>query len=103
VESLAGEELAAHIPNLNEGVRDVSPSVRLFITQSLLEPLLKSRAEEMGADLRFVTEMISLQQDSEGVRCIPLRMFRQASPTSAAWNICTPLSAPMMFPPLSKT
>jgi 2-polyprenyl-6-methoxyphenol hydroxylase-like FAD-dependent oxidoreductase len=67
VESLEGKELAAHIPNLNDGVRDVSPSVRLFITQSLLEPLLKSRAEEMGADLRFATEMISFQQDSKGV------------------------------------
>ncbi len=67
VESLAGKELAAHIPNLNEGIRDVSPTVRLFITQSLLEPLLKSRAEEMGAELRFATEMLSFQQDSKGV------------------------------------
>jgi len=67
VESLAGKELAAHIPNLNEGVRDVSPTVRLFITQSLLEPLLKSRAQDMGAQLRFGTEMLSFQQDSQGV------------------------------------
>jgi 2-polyprenyl-6-methoxyphenol hydroxylase-like FAD-dependent oxidoreductase len=70
VESLAGKELAAHIPNLNEGIRDVSPTVRLFITQSLLEPLLKSKAEEFGAELRFSTEMVSFKQDSDGVTAV---------------------------------
>lgn len=67
VESLAGKELAAYIPNLNDGVRDISPSIRLFITQSLLEPLLKQRALEHGAELRFGTEMISCEQDAGGV------------------------------------
>ena len=67
VETLAGRELAWFIANLNEGVRDVSPTVRLFITQKLLEPLLQKRAEELGADLRFATEMISFKQDSAGV------------------------------------
>jgi len=67
VETLAGRELAWFIANLNEGVRDVSPSLRLFITQSLLEPLLKARAEQLGAQLRFSTEMTSLQEDPDGV------------------------------------
>jgi 2-polyprenyl-6-methoxyphenol hydroxylase-like FAD-dependent oxidoreductase len=67
VETLAGKELAYYIANLNEGVRDVSPSPRIFITQSLLEPLLKSRATELGADLRFSTEMISFDEDRDGV------------------------------------
>ncbi len=67
VESLAGKELTYFIANLNEGVRDVSPTVRIFITQSLLEPLLKQRAEELGADLRFATEMISFEEDRDGV------------------------------------
>jgi len=67
VETLAGKELAWFIANLNEGVRDVSPSSRIFITQSLLEPLLKSRAEELGAQLRFATELISFEEDSSGV------------------------------------
>src|SRR5580704_15989957 len=48
VEALAGKELAWFIPNLNEGVRDVSPTIRLFITQSLMEPLLKPRALDLG-------------------------------------------------------
>jgi 2-polyprenyl-6-methoxyphenol hydroxylase-like FAD-dependent oxidoreductase len=67
VETLAGKELTYFIANLNEGVRDVSPSARIFITQSLLEPLLKSRATELGADLRFSTEMISFEEDRDGV------------------------------------
>jgi 2-polyprenyl-6-methoxyphenol hydroxylase-like FAD-dependent oxidoreductase len=67
VETLAGKEIAYFIANLNEGVRDVSPSLRIFITQSLLEPLLKSRATELGAELRFATEMISFVEDRDGV------------------------------------
>ncbi len=67
VETLAGKELAYFIANLNESVRDVSPSLRLFITQNLLEPLLKSRATELGAELLFSTEMISFVEDADGV------------------------------------
>jgi 2-polyprenyl-6-methoxyphenol hydroxylase-like FAD-dependent oxidoreductase len=67
VESLAGKELVYFIANLNEGVRDISPTVRIFITQSLLEPLLKQRAEQLGADLRFSTEMLSFTENRDGV------------------------------------
>ena len=67
VETLAGKELAWFIANMNEGIRDVSPTVRLFITQKLLEPQLQQRALELGADLRFSTEMISFEQDESGV------------------------------------
>jgi 2-polyprenyl-6-methoxyphenol hydroxylase-like FAD-dependent oxidoreductase len=67
VDTLAGRELAHFIANLNEGVRDVSPTERVFISQSLLEPLLRSRAEELGADLRFATDVVSFEQDEDGV------------------------------------
>src|SRR5207244_3815556 len=70
VETLAGRELAWFISNLNEGVRDVSPTERVFISQSLLEPLLKAKAEESGAQLRFATEMISFEQDENGVTAL---------------------------------
>ena len=70
VETLAGKELAWYIANLNEAVRDVSPSARVFITQSLLEPLLQKRAVELGADLRFGAELISFEQDADGVTAI---------------------------------
>ena len=67
VETLAGKELAYFIANLNDGIRDVSPTVRVFISQTLLEPQLKARAEELGADLRFATEMTAFTQDASGV------------------------------------
>ena len=67
VESLAGKEIAYYIANLNDGIRDLSPCERVFISQSLLEPLLKQRAEELGAELRFATEMTSFEQDDSGV------------------------------------
>lgn len=70
LESLAGKEIAWFIPNLNEGVRDVSPSLRLFITQNLLEPLLQRRAHELGAELRFSTEMVSFEEDREGISAV---------------------------------
>lgn len=70
VETLAGKEIERYIANLNEGVTDVSPCKRCFISQSLLEPLLKSRALELGAELRFATEMVSFEQDADGVTAV---------------------------------
>ena len=70
VESLAGKEIERYISNLNEGVTDVSPCRRCFISQSLLEPLLKERAQELGAELLFGTEMVSFEQDADGVTAI---------------------------------
>ncbi len=67
VDTLNGRELTHFIANLNEGIRDVSPCERVFISQSLLEPLLRERAEELGADLRFATDVISFTQDQSGV------------------------------------
>ena len=67
VETLAGKEVAWYISNLNDGVRDVSPCERGFISQSLLEPVLKQRAAELGAELRFGTDLVSFEQDERGV------------------------------------
>jgi 2-polyprenyl-6-methoxyphenol hydroxylase-like FAD-dependent oxidoreductase len=68
VESLAGREIASYFPNLNAGVAEFSPTVRLFINQDDLEPILRTRAEELGAELRYRTECASLEQDADGVR-----------------------------------
>jgi 2-polyprenyl-6-methoxyphenol hydroxylase-like FAD-dependent oxidoreductase len=67
VESLAGREIASYFPNLNAGVDEFSPTVRLFINQDDLEPILRTRAEELGAELRYRTECTSLEQDADGV------------------------------------
>ena len=67
VESLAGREIATYIANLNDGVAAVSPSTRLFMTQQSLEPLIRRRAEELGAALRYATELVAFEQDADGV------------------------------------
>jgi 2-polyprenyl-6-methoxyphenol hydroxylase-like FAD-dependent oxidoreductase len=70
VESLAGKEVARFISNLNEGVDGRSPTGRIFIDQDVLEPILRRRAEALGAGLRYRTEMIAFEQDSAGVRAV---------------------------------
>jgi 2-polyprenyl-6-methoxyphenol hydroxylase-like FAD-dependent oxidoreductase len=67
VESLAGREIATYFANLNAGVEEFSPTVRLFIDQDALEPILRARAEELGAKLRYRVECVGLAQDAGGV------------------------------------
>jgi 2-polyprenyl-6-methoxyphenol hydroxylase-like FAD-dependent oxidoreductase len=67
VESLAGREIASYFANLNAGVEEFSPTVRLFIDQDALEPILRARAEELGAELRYRVECTSVAQDASGV------------------------------------
>ncbi|MBO0715587.1 MAG: FAD-dependent monooxygenase, partial [Acidimicrobiales bacterium] len=67
VESLAGREIASFFPNLNAGVEEFSPTVRLFIDQDALEPILRARVEQLGAQLRYRVECTSLAQDTDGV------------------------------------
>jgi 2-polyprenyl-6-methoxyphenol hydroxylase-like FAD-dependent oxidoreductase len=67
VESLAGREIASFFPNLNAGVEEFSPTVRLFLDQDALEPILRQRAEELGAELHYGVECTGLEQDADGV------------------------------------
>ena len=66
VESLAGRELATYVQELNEGVEGFSPTVRVFINQDALEPLLRERALELGATVRNRTEAVAVDQDDDG-------------------------------------
>jgi 2-polyprenyl-6-methoxyphenol hydroxylase-like FAD-dependent oxidoreductase len=70
VESLAGKEVARFIPNLNVGVGDRSPTGRLFIDQDVLEPMLREKAQSLGATLRYRTEMTAFEQDAQCVRAV---------------------------------
>ena len=70
VESIAGNELNWDIPTLNEFVKDLSPTERLFITQNALEPMLAPRARALGADIRFNTELASFAPDGDGVSAV---------------------------------
>ncbi len=67
VESLAGREIMSFFANLNAGVAEFSPTTRLFIDQDALEPILRARAEELGAQLRYRTECTGLACGDDGV------------------------------------
>src|SRR3954467_4532661 len=71
VESLASEEVTYFFRSFNEGVEELSPTSRLFITQIGLEPLLRDRALALGgAEHRYGTELVSFEQDGDGVTSV---------------------------------
>ncbi len=70
VDALSGKELACFYRSFNEGVEGLSPTSRLFITQVGLEPVLRKRARELGADHHYATEMASFAQDEAGVLAV---------------------------------
>jgi 2-polyprenyl-6-methoxyphenol hydroxylase-like FAD-dependent oxidoreductase len=70
VETLAGRELEYYFRNVNEGYEPLSPSPRLFITQIGLEPILRRHAAERGALLEYSTELVSFEQDADGVSAV---------------------------------
>ncbi|GAB3487046.1 FAD-dependent oxidoreductase [Nocardiopsis coralliicola] len=70
VESLAGRWLEEY--PWSPGSRgsygaDASPVNAVAITQDRLEPLLRDRAQELGAQLRLGTELVGFRQDAGGV------------------------------------
>jgi len=46
---------------------DISPTTAATCDQDQLEPILRSHAERLGADMRFNTELIDFNQDPDGV------------------------------------
>lgn len=70
VESLGGKELDWYFRFVNEGVEELSPSKRIFVTQIGLEPALSRAAEAAGARIQHSTEAIIGGQDAEGVTVV---------------------------------
>ena len=70
IESLAGKLIKEWMRDVNDGIHNVSAIRRVFLTQQALEPLLRARAKELGAILRFSTEMVAFTQDKHGVTAI---------------------------------
>jgi 2-polyprenyl-6-methoxyphenol hydroxylase-like FAD-dependent oxidoreductase len=70
VESLGGKELDWYFRFVNEGVEEISPSRRIFVTQIGLEPALARAAEEAGAHVRYSTEARIEAQDADGVTVV---------------------------------
>ena len=70
VESLGGKELQYFFRSFNDGVEDLSPTARLFITQVGLEPVLRRHATELGAEHMFGTELVSFEQHKDHVSSV---------------------------------
>jgi len=70
VESLAGKELHYFFHSYNEGVEGLSPTDRLFLTQVGLEPVLRDRAVELGAEHLFGTELVSFEEHDDHVSAV---------------------------------
>jgi len=70
VESLAGqwfEESEWTPPGPGKPKIEYSPSQATAIAQDRLEPILRDRAVELGAEIRLSTELTGLEQDADGV------------------------------------
>src|SRR3954464_328750 len=66
VESLAGRELATYVKELNEGVEGFSPTVRVFINQDALEPIIRERVLELWGTRRTRAQGAAIDQDDDG-------------------------------------
>ena len=70
--TLTGPQLALRqlgFPN-DEQALAVSPTRTALIPQDRLEPVLLDHAISLGVDIRFGTELVSVQQDSTGVAAV---------------------------------
>lgn len=66
-ETLAGPEIFSGPTDQPDPTGEVSPCEWVPIDQDRLENLLRAKAIELGAEIRFSTELVSLRQDAEGV------------------------------------
>jgi 2-polyprenyl-6-methoxyphenol hydroxylase-like FAD-dependent oxidoreductase len=69
-DGLEGGKIETFMADINEGLEDISPTSRLFLTQQLFEPLLRKHALEHGASLRFSTKLLDFQQNDDGVTAL---------------------------------
>ena len=67
METVKGGETAVYVGDLNAGMEEFSPSRRLFVAQDALEPILRERATELGARVRYGAEVLGVQEADGGV------------------------------------
>ena len=69
-ETLAGDHEPAEEAEEGEKMRTLSPAPFAPIDQDKLEVILRRKAEELGADIRFSTEMVAFEQDDTGITSV---------------------------------
>nr|AFY23037.1 TamF [uncultured bacterium] len=70
VDTLAGTELERHSMGGHEEFGGLTPTPQVWCDQDQFEPILRARAEELGADVRFGVELVELTQDADQVRAV---------------------------------
>ncbi|MBB5082108.1 FAD-dependent monooxygenase [Nonomuraea endophytica] len=70
-ETLAGAEIASN-PDIREDadLGPYTPAPGAILDQDQFEPLLRARAVELGADVRYHTELLEFRQDDDGVTAV---------------------------------
>ncbi|MDH6132407.1 putative polyketide hydroxylase [Kitasatospora sp. MAA4] len=68
--TLAGPVLRTLVSGRELSMRQVSPEEWCTASQSSAEAVLAARAGELGAELRFSTRLVSLDQDADGVTAV---------------------------------
>ncbi|MEV7467856.1 FAD-dependent monooxygenase [Streptomyces kronopolitis] len=69
-ESLVGAELGWFDGPFRHTANEFSATGWTLIGQDRFEPVLRDRAEELGADVRFATELVRHEQDADGVSAV---------------------------------
>ncbi|MGH3321024.1 MAG: FAD-dependent monooxygenase [Streptosporangiaceae bacterium] len=66
----------------------ISPTPEAWCDQDQLEPLVRARAEELGVDIRFGTELVDFEHDADEVRatCRDRATGRQYSVHASRWR-----------------
>ncbi|MGR3932799.1 FAD-dependent oxidoreductase [Streptomyces sp. BRA346] len=84
--SLAGEEHNWLFRDIDPGGKAarISPSAWCLCSQNDLEPVLLKAAQDLGGDLRFGTELLSFEQDADGVTAVILDRRTEARSTVRA-------------------
>jgi putative polyketide hydroxylase len=67
IEGLPRRAPGAARPHLGMGTEALTPTPTCRCTQDLMEPILRARGAERGADVRFGTEVESFERDGRGV------------------------------------
>src|SRR5258708_8622582 len=68
VESLVGQEFDCLQADIKGLLTHATSRVHgSYIAQDVLEPVRRARAEQLGGDLRFGTELVAFEQDEEGI------------------------------------
>ncbi|WP_407550932.1 FAD-dependent monooxygenase [Streptomyces sp. Pv4-95] len=81
VESLTGAELGRFDGPFRHDPNDVSTTGWTLIGQDRFEPVLRAKAVELGADIRFGTELVGYEEDADGISAV-LRDVRHDTETT---------------------